>query len=141
MTYTAQIPTSAAAKQQKIIVNDKANIVLMPSFSGTATNGKIEHLGTKFIEGIETVGTKTIMTIDAGTIGNERPIEIVYERWYSKELDLIVQSRNYDPRFGEQTYRLTNINRNEPDRSLFTVPADYKTETGSFTFYTTMKKR
>ncbi len=141
MTYTAQIPASAATKQQKTIVNDKANIVLMPSFSGKLTNGKIDQLGTKSIEGIETTGTKTVMTIDAGTIGNERPIEIVYERWYSKELDLIVQSRNYDPRFGEQTYRLTNINRSEPDRSLFSVPADYKIETGAVTFYTTMKKR
>jgi hypothetical protein len=39
---------------------------------------------------------------------------------------LIVYSCHYDPRIGEQTYRLINLNRNEPDRSLFTIPSDYK---------------
>jgi hypothetical protein len=88
--------------------------------------GKTESLGTRDIEGITAEGTRTITTIQAGAIGNERPIEIVYERWYSKELQLIVYSRHSDPRFGEQIYRLTNVSRNDPDRSLFAPPADYK---------------
>lgn len=87
---------------------------------------KPESLGTKMIKGIEVEGTRTVTTIAAGAIGNEKPIEIVNERWYSKELDLIIYSRFYDPRYGEQTYRLKNINRSEPDRSLFTIPSDYK---------------
>ena len=49
--------------------------------------------------------------------------EIVYGRWFSKELGLVVYSKNTDPRFGEQTYKLTNIVRAEPDPSLFAVPA------------------
>ena len=77
------------------------------------------------IEGVEAEGTRTVTTIAAGSVGNERDIEIVYERWYSKELQMIVYSRHYDPRFGEQTYRLVNIDRNEPDRSLFVPPSDY----------------
>jgi hypothetical protein len=105
----------------------KANVVVMPSMvTGMMTGGKTESLGTKNIEGVETEGTRTVTTIAAGAIGNERAIEIVYERWYSKDLDLIVYSRHYDPRFGEQTYRLVNISRSEPDRSLFSVPNDYK---------------
>ena len=48
--------------------------------------------------------------------------EIVYGRWFSKELGLVVYSKNTDPRFGEQTYKLTNIVRAEPDPSLFAVP-------------------
>jgi len=85
-----------------------------------------EQLGTQNFEGIDAEGTRTTTTIPAGSIGNERPIEIVYERWYSKDLKMIVYSKHSDPRFGEQTYRLTNINRSEPDPSLFTPPPGFK---------------
>ncbi len=87
---------------------------------------RTEELGVQSIEGVEATGTRTITTIPAGDIGNERPIEIVYEKWYSKELQLVVMSKHSDPRFGEQTYRLTNIQRSEPDPSLFEVPQGYK---------------
>lgn len=92
---------------------------------------KTEELGTRDFDGISATGTRRKTTIPAGAVGNERPIEIVYERWYSKELGMTVYSKNSDPRFGEQTYRLTNINRSEPDPSLFTVPAGYKTITSN----------
>lgn len=121
----AEILTKIAT-ETKAQIQTKGNVVVMGNVASTIDPGKTESLGTKTIEGVETQGTRTVTTIEAGAIGNERPIEIVYERWYSKELDMIVYSRNYDPRFGEQTYRLTNINRTEPDRSLFTVPSDYK---------------
>lgn len=86
---------------------------------------KTEDLGTRDFEGVQATGTRRTTTIPAGAIGNERPIEIVYERWFSKDLGMVVYSKNSDPRFGEQTYRLTNINRAEPDPSLFTVPQGY----------------
>lgn len=92
---------------------------------------RTEDLGTRTIEGINAVGKRTITTIPAGDIGNERAIEIVYEKWYSNDLQLVVMSKHTDPRFGEQTYRLTNISRNEPDPSLFEVPAGYKVVTES----------
>ena len=87
---------------------------------------KTESLGTRDIEGVAAEGVRQTTTVAAGVIGNERPIEIVYERWYSKELELIVFSKYADPRFGEQTYRLTNIKRGEPDGTLFTLPSDYQ---------------
>jgi hypothetical protein len=87
---------------------------------------RTEQLGVQNFEGVDAEGTRTVTTIPADAIGNERPIEIVYERWYSKELHMIVFSKHSDPRFGEQTYRLTNINRSEPDPSLFEVPAGYR---------------
>jgi len=102
-----------------------------------------ENLGTQNIEGIEAEGTRTITTIPADAIGNERPIEITYEKWYSKELQLVVMSKHNDPRFGEQTYRLTNIVRNEPDASLFTVPNGYRVITepsGTYTIATAPSK-
>ncbi|HYY57037.1 MAG TPA: hypothetical protein VE842_06860 [Pyrinomonadaceae bacterium] len=87
---------------------------------------KTEALGKQMIEGVEAEGTRTTITIPAGQIGNERPIQIVNERWYSPELQTVVMTKNTDPLVGESVYRLTNINRNEPPRSLFEVPADYK---------------
>ncbi len=92
--------------------------------SGYAFN--TESLGTKNFEGVEAEGTRNVTTIPAGAIGNERPIEIVYEKWYSKDLQLIVYSKHSDPRYGDQVYKLTNISRNEPDPSVFTIPGDYK---------------
>jgi len=88
-------------------------------------NAKNEPLGKQSIEGIEADGTRKTVEIPAGEIGNERPIEIVFERWYSPELQVVVMTKHSDPRFGETTYRLTNINRSEPARELFEVPADY----------------
>lgn len=87
---------------------------------------KTEELGSRDFEGVSAEGTRRVTTIPEGAIGNERPIEIVYESWYSKELGLVVFSKHSDPRFGEQTYRVTNIVRAEPDPSLFTVPHGYK---------------
>ena len=89
-------------------------------------NAKTESLGKQSIEGVEAEGTRNTVEIPAGEIGNERPIAIVFERWYSPELQVVVMTKHSDPRFGETTYRLTNINRSEPAHSLFEVPADYK---------------
>jgi TonB family protein len=88
-------------------------------------NAKNESLGKQSIEGVEAEGTRKTVEIPAGEIGNERPIEIVFERWYSPELQVVVMTRHSDPRFGETTYRLMNMNRTEPARELFEVPADY----------------
>jgi hypothetical protein len=89
-----------------------------------------EDLGKQTIEGVVAEGTRTTVTIPAGEIGNERAIEIVSERWYSPELQLVVMTRHSDPRSGEMTYKLTNINRAEPAKSLFEVPAGYTVKEG-----------
>jgi hypothetical protein len=97
---------------------------------GSNANEVKEQLGKQIIEGVEAEGSRTTLTIPAGEIGNERPIEIVSERWYSPELQLVVMTRHSDPRSGETTYKLTNINRAEPAKSLFEVPADYTIKSG-----------
>jgi hypothetical protein len=93
--------------------------------SADPNNRKTESLGKQVVEGVEAEGTRTTMTIPAGEIGNEQPIQIVWEKWYSPELQAVVMSKHSDPLVGETTYRLTNISRGEPARSLFEVPADY----------------
>jgi hypothetical protein len=86
---------------------------------------KEESLGTQTMEGVEVEGTRYTTTIPAGEIGNELPINIVTEKWYSQELRQVIFLKTTDPRFGETVYRLTNISRNNPDRSLFDIPSDY----------------
>ncbi len=86
---------------------------------------KPESLGKQMIEGVECEGTRATVTIPAGAIGNDLPITLVNEQWYSPELQVFVLTKQHDPRVGETTYRLTNINRSEPDRALFDVPAGY----------------
>jgi hypothetical protein len=90
----------------------------------------VEQLGTTFMEGVAVEGTRTTMTIPAGQIGNEQPIHIVSERWMSPDLKVLVMSKQSDPRFGETTYRLTNLSRADPPPQLFEIPADFKVMDG-----------
>jgi len=95
-------------------------------------NVKTESLGRQTIEGVAADGTRTIMTIAAGQWGNEQPIQIVTERWYSADLQTVVLSKRTDPRMGETVSKLANVSRSEPPSSLFEPPADYKvTEAGN----------
>jgi TonB family protein len=105
-----------------------ARLVVPPSAGnlGIAFVEAKESLGTQSIGGVTAEGTRTTVTIPAGAIGNERAIQIVSERWYSQELQTVVMTKHSDPRFGETTYRLTNVSRAEPDHSLFEVPAGFE---------------
>jgi hypothetical protein len=101
-----------------------------PGPDGAGENRQTESLGAQTVDGLEATGTRTTITIPAGSIGNERPIEVVSERWYSPELQVVVSSSHRDPRFGDNSYRLTGLQRVEPDKSLFEVPADYTVKEG-----------
>ena len=85
-----------------------------------------EELGSRVIDGIETVGTRYVHITAPGTIGNEKTIEAVYESWYSPTLKVTLLSTSNDPRSGVSTTRLINLKRDEPDKMLFEIPADYK---------------
>ena len=128
-------PMELPAKQNaefnfKIQTDEGSGAVYMFRRSGSNENAVREDLGKQTVEGVEAQGTRVTITIPAGEIGNERPIEIVNERWYSPELQVDVMTRHNDPRTGETTYRLTNINRTEPAKSLFEVPTDYTVTEG-----------
>jgi hypothetical protein len=85
----------------------------------------VEQLGTKVVEGVQADGTRTTITIPAGQIGNENPIQIVDEVWRSPDLQVIVHSEHSDPRMGTTVYSLQNLSRSDPSPALFQVPADY----------------
>jgi hypothetical protein len=85
-----------------------------------------EKLGTKTMEGISVEGTRRTATLQVGMEGGNKPIVMVSESWYSPELKVTMLSRESDPRLGERTTRLTNVNRSEPSAALFAPPADYQ---------------
>jgi hypothetical protein len=85
-----------------------------------------EPLGKQMIEGVNAAGTRSVSTIEAGAIGNDRPIQVTSESWYSEELQMAVMSKHSDPRTGDESFRVTNINRGEPAAYLFQPPAGYQ---------------
>lgn len=85
-----------------------------------------ENLGDQTINGIHATGTRITTTIPAGKMGNEMPIEVTSERWYSPELKATVMTKHSDPWAGELKTQFTNVNTSEPDPSLFTIPSDYR---------------
>lgn len=102
--------------------------------SRTQPERKNEDLGQQVMEGVAVVGHRMTQIWPAGSQGNDRPFQVVTETWFSPELKETVLVTNSDPRTGENTTKLTNISRAEPDASLFLPPADYQVveETGPF---------
>ena len=91
-------------------------------------------LGTQTINGVQAEGTRYTRTIPAGAIGNENPIVITTEKWYSPDLQMVVLRKHDDPRTGETITQLTNIQRSEPQASLFAVPSGYTVKQGAPNF-------
>ena len=110
---------------------DDGTRIMIKSIKDSDANRNVskEDLGTRNIEGVDCTGTRRTTTIPAGAIGNEKPISIVTETWFAPTIGAVVQSTSEDPRFGKTTYQLTNVQLNEPPRSLFEPPADFKIAT------------
>jgi hypothetical protein len=87
-------------------------------------------LGTQTINGVSAEGTRVTRTIPAGEIGNQKPIVITVEKWYSPDLQETVMIKRSDPRMGDTVFQLTNVQRAEPATTLFQVPADYTVKQG-----------
>jgi hypothetical protein len=115
-TRTLTINSAGMGPDTFFFANDAGSAKVTP---------KVEHLGTRMIEGVSAEGTRTTITIPAGQMGNEQPLVTVTERWVSPELGVTVMNSRSDPRSGTTTYKLTNINRSEPSPMLFQVPPDY----------------
>jgi len=85
-----------------------------------------ENLADQMINGIHATGTRITTTIPSGKMGNDKPIVVTSERWYSPDLKATVMTKHDEPWAGELETQFTNVNVSEPDPSLFTVPSDYK---------------
>jgi hypothetical protein len=87
-----------------------------------------EDLGTKTIQSVQCTGKRQTITIPAGQVGNEQPIAIVTETWFSPDIEVIVQSSTNDPRFGQTTYTLHNVELKDQPIALFALPNGYRLE-------------
>jgi hypothetical protein len=85
-----------------------------------------EELGADAIDGVRVEGKRTTTTIATGKIGNDRPLVITHEEWYSPDLKVVVKSVDEDPRTGERTMVLEGLTVGDPDPALFKVPEGYQ---------------
>lgn len=104
------------------------NISIVPD-GISATNVTTESLGADTMQGLSVLGTRVTRTIPAGQIGNAQPILIITDKWYSQDLQIEVKTVHSDPRTGTTTTTVTNLSRNEPNPTLFTVPPGYTVTT------------
>ncbi len=84
-----------------------------------------ESLGNDVMDGINVVGTRETVTINAGVMGNSQALSITREFWYSPELQVNLAITRKDPREGKQVVRVLEVSRSEPDPNLFKVPEGY----------------
>jgi hypothetical protein len=98
-----------------------------PLATSSAANSyiKTEDLGNRKMEGIEVHGVRDTQTIPAEANGGKE-ITVVDEYWYSEDLRLNMLAIHKDPRTGEQTTTVTQVDRSEPDPAIFEIPSGYK---------------
>jgi len=110
--HPVQAPDGTTSKMDATIFANTAGATIVP-------------LGTKIVEGASATGTRTTRTINAGTMGNDKPIVCITDTWVSSDLKVTVLTETDDGQAGHSTMKLVNIVRSEPNASLFQVPADY----------------
>lgn len=108
----------------------EGNLAIENDMPGKPRDVTATPLGMQTINGVQAEGTRYTRTIPAGQIGNEKPIVITTERWYSPDLLMVVMTKRTDPMSGDSVRQLTDIQRGEPDATLFQVPSDYTLQKG-----------
>jgi hypothetical protein len=92
------------------------------NFAPGTPSRTVQLLGTEVIEGLVVEGTRRPTGLELLAKGEE-------EIWFSQELgEVIVMKRSDGLQGSTVVWRLTNIDRSEPDPSLFRVPANYTIE-------------
>jgi hypothetical protein len=95
----------------------------LPNDAGTVIH---EDLGKQLVSGVETTGTRDATIYNPGVFGNDRKVTVEREFWYSPQLGINLLSKRSDPRFGTQTFTVTNLILSEPDAKLFDLPEGFK---------------
>src|ERR1051326_4296179 len=94
----------------------------LPNGTGNATR---ESLGESLMEGVTTTGLRESVTYNPGIFGNDNPMTISREYWYAPKLGINLLSKRTDPRFGTQTFTVTNLTLGDPDPQLFKLPKGF----------------
>jgi hypothetical protein len=85
-----------------------------------------EDLGESSTEGVETHGYRETLTINAGAMGNDRPMTSTREFWWSPHLAINLLSIVETPDAGKQVFTVKELSTSEPDPAFFNVPEEYK---------------
>ena len=85
-----------------------------------------EDLGLGSTQGMDTHGYRETMTINAGVMGNDKPMVSTREFWYSPLLGINLISTVDDPQSGKQLFTVKDLSTSEPESSFFEVPGEYK---------------
>jgi len=83
-----------------------------------------ENLGSRTLNGLELIGTRETQTMNPLVTGTDRPLVVVKEFWYSRQLGVNVLTTRNDPRSGKEVFTVTDIRLGEPDASLFALPTN-----------------
>jgi hypothetical protein len=118
--------SDSAVRAANIVPAQATANAVVPSQESLRPTVTTESLGTQTMEGVLVEGKRTTRIIPEALEDNDRPITVVSEIWRSPELQIAVLIKTNDPRNGEMTTRLTNIELSNPILSLFQPPADYK---------------
>jgi hypothetical protein len=92
----------------------------------SSSNLQTESLSEQSIAGVLATGTRLTQVVPAGTVDNDRDFTVISETWTSADLKTTVRQVSSDPRTGTVTTELSNIDRSEPDPTLFKVPANVR---------------
>jgi uncharacterized protein YecT (DUF1311 family) len=97
---------------------------------GPSTDGKSvlarEDLGKKTIDGLEVIGTRETRTFNSGAFGNDKPVVVTKEIWYSPQLQFNLSVTRLDPRSGMQKFDVTDLKLGEPGPEWFAIPDGYR---------------
>lgn len=94
----------------------------LPNDAGDAVH---EELGKQQIAGMETVGTRDSTTYNPGVFGNDTAVTVEREYWFSPQLGVNLLSKRSDPRFGSQTFTITEVSISEAEAQLFDLPKGF----------------
>jgi hypothetical protein len=121
--------TCTVAIHQCVVTGYRPRTSFVTTPAGAFANGtrylNREDLGTNTMDGLDVVGTRETLTINAGVAGNERPLVTTREFWYSPDLQTNLSVTRNDPREGLQVVRLSSISRSEPQPQQFEVPSGF----------------
>ncbi len=122
---------SATTRTGIVIGQSDGSATLVGSFGDgrAGPDVTLESLGEAEIGGVRATGDRRTTTYPAGALGNELPLVVTKETWYSPELQIVVRSEERDPRFGTISYSVEVLGTAEPDVSLFELPQDYSLST------------
>jgi len=87
---------------------------------------QVDDLGLETIQGTGTHGYRTTITYNPGTMGNDAPMVITREFWFSLDLGIDLSSMVDNPQSGKQLFTVKELSTSEPDPALFKVPEGYR---------------